>query len=259
MPAPLPLVHELHPPPDVAETLSRFADWPNVVLFDSASRRPELGRYSFLTADPIEFEELANVPFGTDPFTRLRTWSHQFCAPSVPDLPPFQGGIAGLLSYELGGAWERLPRPAVDEFDLPWLAVGLYDWVIAWDHAQHRAWVISHGFPASEANRERRAAERQQSVLARLGAATTAAEAESKILNRRAEISSPQNPLPGLAGLSSNFSKEAYLRVVERVIEYIRAGDIFQVNLSQRLLAPLTEHPLDLYGRLREQIGRAHV
>ncbi|HLQ43099.1 MAG TPA: aminodeoxychorismate synthase, component I, partial [Planctomycetaceae bacterium] len=164
----LPLVQPLDPPPDVAETLSRFADWPNVVLFDSASRRPELGRYSFLTADPFEFEELATVPFGTDPFARLRAWSRKLETPAVPGLPPFQGGAAGLLSYELGGAWERLPRPALDEFELPWLAVGLYDWVIAWDHEQRRAWVISHGFPADGADRERRADERLRAVLARL-------------------------------------------------------------------------------------------
>ncbi len=255
MPTPLPLVHELHPPPDVADTLCRFADWPNVVLFDSASRRPELGRYSFLTADPIEFEELATVPYGTDPFARLRTWSQRFSAATIPNLPPFQGGIAGLLSYELGGAWERLPCPTIDEFELPWLAVGLYDWVIAWDHVQNRAWIISHGLPAAEADREYRAAERLQSVLGRLRADSISqiSNFRSDVSNQRTEISSSQNAFPGLAGLSSNFSKVAYLLAVERVIDYIRAGDIFQVNLSQRLLFPANTDGLSLYLRLRER------
>lgn len=255
MPAPLPLVHELHPPPDVADALCRFADWPNVVLFDSASRRPELGRFSFLTADPIEFEELATVQYGTDPFARLRTLSQRFSAATVPDLPLFQGGVAGLLSYELGGAWERLPRPTFNEFELPWLAVGLYDWVIAWDHLQDRAWIISHGFPAAEVDRERCAAERLQSVLARLKTDSISQDSNfrSEVSNQRTEISSPQNAFPGLAGLSSNFSKEAYLRAVERIIEYIRAGDIFQANLSQRLLFPANNDGLSLYLRLRER------
>src|SRR5262249_33975443 len=58
---------------------------------------------------------------------------------------------------------------------------------------------------------------------------------------------------PGLAGLVSNFSRDDYLRAVERAIEYIYAGDIFQVNLSQRLLWPLVGEPLDVYLRLRER------
>ena len=79
----LPLIQELDPLPDVAEALRRFAEWPDCVLFDSASQRPELGRYSFLTADPFEFEELASVPLGVDPFARLRAWSQRFQAASV--------------------------------------------------------------------------------------------------------------------------------------------------------------------------------
>ena len=62
----------------------------------------------------------------------------------------------------------------------------------------------------------------------------------------------PQFPLPGFPGVTSNFSRADYEAAVRRVVEYIHAGDCFQVNLSQRLLAPLREHPLELYGRLRE-------
>ncbi len=270
----LSLIQELDVLPDVAETLRRFADWPSCVLFDSASQRPELGRYSFLTADPFEFEERQSVAFGVDPFERLRAWSQRFQAETVSGLPPFQGGVAGLLSYELGGAWERLPRPAFDEFELPWLAVGVYDWVIAWDHLQRRAWVISHGFPLEGADRSRRAAERMSAVLEQLASSgkqirktgTPARpmvdnglgnEQENGKDNRRyggQECPSYKNvALPGLVGLTSNFSKEEYLRAVERVIEYIRAGDIFQVNLSQRLLFPADEEGLALYLRLRER------
>ncbi len=60
-------------------------------------------------------------------------------------------------------------------------------------------------------------------------------------------------PAPGLAGLLSNFSRDDYLRAVARAIEYIYAGDVFQVNLSQRLLYPATGDPLELYLRLRER------
>jgi para-aminobenzoate synthetase component 1 len=245
----LPLIQPLNPPPDVAETLRRFADWPNVVLFDSASRRPELGRYSFLAADPFEFEELANVPFGVDPFARLREWSQRFVRETLPGLPPFQGGAAGLLSYELGGAWERVPQPAVNEFELPWLAVGLYDWVIAWDHELGSAWIVSHGFPAEGAARELRAAERMQAVLARLNEGHL-----SKASGPPRHVENVLYPLTRspFDGGGSNFSRDEYLQAVKRVIEYIRAGDIFQANLSQRLLFPSGEDPLALYLRLRQ-------
>ncbi|RLT12386.1 MAG: anthranilate synthase component I family protein [Planctomycetota bacterium] len=246
-----PLIQPLNPPPDVAETLRRFADWPNVVLFDSASRRPELGRYSFLAADPFEFQELSSVPFGVDPFAQLREWSQRFAAATVPELPPFQGGAAGFLSYELGGAWEQLPRPAINEFELPWLAVGLYDWVIAWDHEQGTAWILSHGFPAEGTERERRAAERMQAVLARLNVGDASRVARTCDPSATLPTVNPFTRTPFDSG-GSNFSRDEYLRAVERVIEYIRAGDIFQVNLSQRLLFPSSEEALTLYLRLRQ-------
>jgi para-aminobenzoate synthetase component 1 len=243
----LPLIQPLAPCPDVAATLRRFADWPNVLLFDSASRRPELGRFSFLAADPFEFEELPSVSFGTDPFARLRDWSRRFKSDAVPDLPPFQGGAAGLLSYELGGAWERLPRPAINEFELPWLAVGLYDWVIAWDHELHTAWIISQGFPETGSARERRAAERMQAVMSRLSGHVSSVPATTWHVENALHVLT-RSPF-GTGG--SNFSRDEYLQAVARVIEYIRAGDIFQANLSQRLLFPLSEDPLELYLRLR--------
>lgn len=263
MPVTCPLIEELVPPPDVGETLVRFADWPNVVLFDSASQRPELGRYSFLTADPFEFEMLDCVEFGADPFARCREWSRRFASSTMSNLPPFQGGIAGLLSYELGAAWERLPRSRRDEFEMPCLAVGLYDWTIAWDHEQGRAWIISQGFPAEGLARERRATERLANVRNRLLVPLPAPPSigakphvDNMMTSRESNsismsISSNEKPLPSAEGVLSNFRRDEYLRAVERVIEYIRAGDIFQANLSQRLLFPANEDALSLYLRLR--------
>jgi para-aminobenzoate synthetase component 1 len=66
-----------------------------------------------------------------------------------------------------------------------------------------------------------------------------------------APLRSPQRPVSFHDGLVSNFSRDEYLRGVERVIDYIRAGDVFQANLSQRLMAPASESPLELYLRLR--------
>src|SRR5690606_4785001 len=74
----------------------------------------------------------------------------EFSAQAITGLPPFQGGCAGLLSYELGGCWEKLPTPELDEFKLPAAVIGVYDWVITWDHFQKKCWVIAHGFPEKD-------------------------------------------------------------------------------------------------------------
>ncbi len=253
----LPLVEELHPCPDVGDALRALADLPDVLLLESALRREPVGRYSFLTADPFERVQIDRVRFGEDPFGNIQGCLSEFQAATLPDLPPFQGGAAGLLSYELGRAWERLPAAPYDEFALPDLVVGLYDWVIAWDHHTGRGWIISQGFPEKEASRRiDRASKRVRDVRSRLAnlpkqsgvrGAQDQVTRDALPTNRLA----PQWPAPGPAGLTSNFSREAYLKAVERVIEYIFAGDVFQVNLSQRLLFPQRQSSLDLYDRLR--------
>jgi para-aminobenzoate synthetase component I len=250
-----PLVEEISPPPEVSEALQAFADQPGVVLLDSALVRDPVGRYSFLAADPFTSVIVQRTPFGANPFERFRTELREFASEPLPGLPPFQGGAAGLFSYELGGAFERIPRAAVDEFELPDLAVGLYDWVIAWDHRECRAWIISQGWPAQTANeRARRATDRLRFVRARLNSSSKPASSTVKtaaVIGR--EALAQQFPAPGLDGLTSNFSQEGYIEAVERTIEYIYAGDLFQANLSQRLLYPQRLDPITLAGRLRRE------
>ncbi|MGH7129655.1 MAG: anthranilate synthase component I family protein, partial [Planctomycetaceae bacterium] len=243
---------------DVFGALEAFADCPGVLLLESALRREPVGRYSFLMADPSRFVTIERPQFGDDPFREVRRGLHEFIVDPIEELPPFQGGAAGLLSYELGGAWEAVPRPAFDEFRFPALAVGLYDWVIAWDHAARRAWIISQGFPETDPRRRRERAEaRLLFVRRRLRVERREARAESragaKAHGPRPVGSFDLSSLSSMEGLTSNFSREGYLAAVRRTIEYIHAGDIFQANLSQRLLAPARCGPVELYRRLRER------
>ncbi len=252
--AKLPVVVELSPVPDVATALRAVVALPGPLLLESALRREDVGRYSFLTADPFEFVELQQVETGTDPLAPLRNRLNEFASDPLADLPPFQGGAAGLLSYELGGAWERLPRARHDEFALPVMAIGLYDWVIAWDHQANKAWVISQGFPHLEEDRRRRRAhERINEVLQRLENSPPESETQRPATSLAADQLCQQWPLEGHDGLTSDLSRDQYLQAVARTIEYIRAGDIFQANLSQRLLAPSRCHPVELYERLRSR------
>jgi para-aminobenzoate synthetase component 1 len=252
----LPLVTELHPPPTVEQALRAFANWPAPILFDSARSGADRGRYSSLSADPLQVFRAESGRYESDPFRSVKESLRAVSAPSVAGLPPFQGGVAGLMSYELGRCWERLPTPSYDEFQMPPLVAGLYDWVLSWDHVQNRVWIVSQGWLETDAGRAvARADGRMREVLFRLSrpASPIAQPVPQSIAANRVSIESPQCSLPRLPGLSSNFSRSEYLDAVARVVEYIRAGDIFQANLSQRLLCPADCTPLELYLRLRSR------
>ena len=249
----VPLVEEL-PSAQPAEALfQRLAVRPYCLFLDSAMRHPTLGRYSFLAADPFE---IVRVPAdGTDALRILQTKLQGYAAARVSGLPPFQGGAAGLFGYELGRSLERIRPPAIDEFRVPAMAVGLYDVVLAFDHQESRAWIVSQGFPETEpARRARRAAERLAWFRDLIKDRPSSSARPSAVAADERGLTlalAPQYPTPCSSGLTSNFSKAGYLRAVERAIEYILAGDVFQVNLSQRLLAPARDDAVSLYLRLR--------
>jgi len=259
------LVEELTPAPAAEEIFLRLRHLPHCLFLDSALRDPALGRYSFVAADP--FDVLRVPADGSDALGELARRMAGFAVKTVPGLPPFQGGAAGLFGYDLGHSLEKLPRPAVDEFQVPALAVGFYDVVVAVDHEQERAWIISQGLPAVDpGQRRRRAAERLTQFRHRLkkgsglffgkpGAPLPGkfGEKDSRPLLQHPVAEThgryPDGPYPD--GLTSNFTEADYLQTVERAIEYIYAGDVFQVNLAQRLLYPARDDSATLYLRLR--------
>src|SRR5262249_782710 len=188
-----------------------------------------------------------------DPLQLLAEHLDRFHAETLPGLPPFQGGAAGLFGYDLCHHLERLPRPRYDEFELPDLAVGFYDWVVAFDHEQRQTWLISTGFPETEPiRRKRRAALRLRTVRRWLAAPYDNYPLPCGAF-RRGFALSPQYAVPQWQQLTSNFDRSRYLDTVRRAIEYVHAGDCFQVNLAQRLLHPATMPPLELYRHLRER------
>jgi para-aminobenzoate synthetase component 1 len=256
----IPLAEELTPWLDPWDVCRRLAHRPNLLFFDSAAVHPALGRYSFIAADP--FSRLRargrqvvddDGPRETDPFTVLRERLGRWRVETLAGLPPFQGGAAGLFGYDLCHHIERLPRPRFDEFETPDLAIGFYDWVVAFDHVQRRMWIVSTGLPETEPTRRRRhACQRLQMVKGWLMDRRT--PPPTGVISGADRIRpSSLHPLPGLPGVFSNFDRAGYLAAARRAIEYIHAGDCFQVNLSQRLLHPASIAPLELYGRLRQR------
>jgi para-aminobenzoate synthetase component I len=259
----LPVVEPARGPLDTEQRFQRFAHLPYALFLDSALVRPHLGRYSFLAADPFE---VLRIPVGEkgspgpagDPLgelaRRMRPWS----APTIPGLPPFQGGAAGLLSYDLHHSLEQIPAPECNEFPLPALTVGLYDVVLAVDHATGEAWWISHGFPAREPAARARRARRRLTWFQQWCAGPQVEQAGGSRDARGDERLStsqlgPQYPVPGHARLTSNFSSASYRHAVQRAIDYIAAGDAFQINLAQRLLHPALDDSPQLYLRLRRR------
>ena len=248
-----PLAVELVPAPDPWAVARKLAHLPHLLFLDSAEKHGDRGRYSYVSAvsggfihRPPPSGAPFRFPFEGFPFGTFR--------PSlIPALPPFQGGLAGLFGYDLCRRFERVPLNHWDEFGTSEMSVGGYDWVVSFDHCQNRAWVVSTGFPhGAEGDRAFHAAKYLRLVLSRLQVPTRPPERTSET-PVSTDALAPQYPLPGFPGVTSNFDRAGYEAAVRRAVEYVHAGDCFQVNISQRLLAPLREHPLELYGRLRER------
>ena len=266
----VPLVHEITGPIRPDEWFGRLSSSRGVLFLDSARFDPKLGRYSFLTAAPFErvVSRKGNLrlirpglPYemvrAADPFAWLRQRLREWTTETIPGLPPFQGGAAGLFSYDLCHHVERLPRPRFDEFAVPDMVVGFYDWVIAVDHLENRAWIVSTGLPEREEGarlvRARRRIESVRDWLERGGPPPGAQNPPRPDVELALSRLAETHAVPGHPGIFSNFSPYAYLAAVERCLEYLSAGDIFQVNLAQRLLAPLPSPPDVLYRRLRQR------
>jgi para-aminobenzoate synthetase component 1 len=273
---PTPLVEQLEELGDPAAVAARFLDLPYLVLLDSASAgngTPEaraLARYSFLTADPVTLvrSKAAEVEIhqngtwraaGGDVLEVVRGWLADVRTEPIPELPPFQAGVAGYIGYDYGAVLERIPPTRYDDLSLPDVLLGLYDWVIAWDHHAGAAWLLSLGIPAHGVERSRRAAERLRMVTERLRSTETRRTSTppegARWISHPRGPAAPAYPSDAAAdiGLRSTFTHRGYLDAVARVREYIVAGDIFQANLSQRFQAPLREPPFELYLRLRRR------
>jgi para-aminobenzoate synthetase component 1 len=202
---------------------------------------PRLGRYSFVAADPIHSIEVVadgdgqNAERVNEAFSRLRSLLSDLACATIPGLPPFQGGVAGLVSYDCGLA--RLGLASPGRSDVPLLSLHVYDLVAAFDHDAGRGWIISQGVPAKGPTARRaRATERLEGLLA--AAAEPVSAGLSPPTSRHGDIISTQ-------------SRATYLEMVAAGIELVRAGDIFQVNLAQQLSLAEAIDPVELYRRSR--------
>jgi para-aminobenzoate synthetase component I len=224
-------------PMDVAE---RFLDLPGLALLESA-RPGRNARWTYLTADPVALIEAASE--GPDPFANARRLLARLCATTVEDdlpnsearmaPPPFLGGLAGFLGYDLGRRFERLPSLAIADQELPVMRLALHDWVLAWDRRDGAAWLGGRAVD-----------ERIEALDDRLDAVRVRA------LGRVTPRVAGSVDTDGLE-LRSGLDRETYEAGVESVRQSIARGEIYQANLTRRLTAPFRGDPWPLYRRLR--------
>jgi para-aminobenzoate synthetase component 1 len=212
-----------------------FRDLPGLALLESA-RPGRNARWTYLTADPVAV--LGEPAGGTDPFVVARRLLARLAgdqpvrSPDAADAPPFLGGLVGFLAYELGDALERLPEPPADDQDLPLLRLALHDWVIAWDRRTGAAWLAGRALDGDA----RRLGRRLTEVRGRL---------------RRPPRAAPADPAAAELLFTSSLDRAAYEAGVEAVRLRIAQGDLYQANLTRRLITPFDDDPWPLYRRLR--------
>ncbi|MDQ0509473.1 para-aminobenzoate synthetase component 1 [Angulomicrobium amanitiforme] len=243
----LPLVVEIafQDPWEAARRLAGGADarQSGLVFLDSAMAHPRLGRWSYLMARPFgrfrvedgvaRWNGAREAP---PPLEALRARLRAYAQPRLPGDAAFQAGAAGYVAYEAGRLFDRFPTRAAEPGEGPEIDLGFYDLTIAFDVVGRRAFIVSTGWPEHEpARRARRAREQLAQASERLA-----------------------GPLPPLGAPAiardwrSNFDADGYRAAVARVIAYIRAGDIFQANFTQRFEALIdATDPLALYDQLR--------
>src|SRR5947209_7007433 len=228
-------------------------------LFESVVGGERLGRYSFLGSDPFltvsASDRRVTVTQGrstsnsehADPLRFLEDLLAKYNAPHVPGLPRFCGGAVGYAGYDTVRYVERLPHPPADDRGLPDLCFALYDRMVIFDHVNKTVLAVAHAHVSDQGGDDlRRAYDAACGKVDRLVERLQQGYAGLQLTDIDADRRSPAT-LP----YKSNFTRPAFESAVAKAKEYIQAGDIFQVVLSQRLQTETRARPFDIYRTLR--------
>lgn len=211
------------------------------IFLDSGMDPERLGRYSVITWAPFKtFESKKNrikiadekevLEFTGNTFDALNELYKAYQVETQSELP-FIGGFAGYFGYDLCHQVEKLKITTVDDTDLPDCVLGIYDGAVIFDHLEQVVWLVDSELRAD-------AKERFDSRLRQL-------EGYEK---PTIELPSRQD----VPEFTSNFIKEDYLKALTKLKSYIRSGDIYQANLTQRFTTPMNQKPVELYYKLRQ-------
>ncbi len=209
-------------------------------LLESAERGQEVGRYSFIGVRP---RHVVRWSLGDDPadpyaFAAAEVARHQQ-AP-WPDMPPFAGGAVGYFGYDLVRTVEPLGAPNPDPVGLPDMALMLSDVLLVFDHLKHTITVLVNVYSEAEDS------SLEEAYADAVATIQKARDLLAGPVPRPAPT--PARPRPVFA---SNMSREQFEANVARIVEYIHAGDAFQVVPSQRWSADIEIDPFSIYRGLR--------
>lgn len=246
-----PIIEEVALPASMEEAFESIKDSPYSFFLNSATEQ-DFARYSYFGYDPFLImkskggEISIEVPgrgemYGKerDPFDALGSILDTYKMEGYSYDLPFIGGGIGYLSYDLCHFIERLPTTARDDLKLPDCCFAFYNLVFIHDKFKNKSYISSVDFLEPD---EKRAYENARDNLEVFKERTLGVGKEI----RRDDLRVPVN----CDGPESNFTRSEYLVAVKRVREYILAGDIYQVNLSQRFRSKYSGLPYELYKRL---------
>ena len=223
-------------------------------LFESVVGGEKIGRYSFLGSDPFfRLEAFGNDVVETrgdeqhryradDPLVVLAERLDEYRAVPSPDLPRFCGGAVGYAGYDVVRYSEHLPNAPADDRKLPDLSFSFYDRMVVFDQINKTVQVVAHArTDGSDLRAEYdRACARVDEICRQLQQGQADLQTTDIAIGGEPE-----------ANWTSNFSQDEFETAVEQCKDYIRAGDIFQVVLSQRLQRETAARTLDIYRALR--------
>ena len=219
-------------------------------LLESVEGGEKIARYTFVGANPLEVFRYANgasIVEGegrlhweeSNPIEFLRRRIGRYRPVRVPGLPPLVAGAIGYFAYDMVRLVERIPAKARDDVGLDDAVLMFYLGLVAFDHVQHRLWIVRNVFTDGEG-----------SLRAKYNVAVREVAATRRVLERPPEPERRARTA-GALRVASNFRRSAYLAAVRKAKRYIRAGDIFQVVLSQRFAARTSADPFAVYRALR--------
>ncbi|HVK15580.1 MAG TPA: anthranilate synthase component I [Fimbriiglobus sp.] len=228
-------------------------------LFESVVGGERIGRYSFLGAGPFKtFEAYGNQvrrADGTeytsaDPLQDFETSLAEYQSPNLPELPRFCGGAVGYAGYDTVRYVERLPNAPPDDRHVPDLSFGFYDRMVIFDHITKVVFAVAHAHVGGDRG-------------SGMGYRAAYDDACRRVDELVAKLTRPPTDLP-LADIDphtrhpipdtrfqSNMPPGGYEAAVRKAVDYIHAGDAFQVVLSQRFRTETTARPFDIYRALR--------
>jgi len=225
-------------------------------LLESVEGGEKIARYTFAGANPEEVFRYAGgacvleshnrlVWEERDPVSFLRAHMERFRPVRVPGLPPLVAGAIGYFSYDMVRLVEQLPKKLRDEIGLYDAMLMFYRGILAFDHVRHRLWIVRNVYTEGPGTLRAKynAAVREIRRTRRLLEEPAAEEKPAKAPTAKRK----RAPLR----VASNFRRSEYLAAVRKAKEYIRAGDVFQVVLSQRFSAKTKAHPFEIYRELR--------